>query len=122
MKAHGVAVICGECGNSFPDTKTCEDHIGAIHRTTPYVEPFPVMNVNWYWVTSIYSRLTNLNTMPANKSHSHVMNANPLFLISLPYRSIKRSTMVGKHILATNVNMVLTCILNYGSTGLWCMT
>ena len=26
-KKHGYIFICGECGNSFPDTKTCEVHI-----------------------------------------------------------------------------------------------
>ena len=31
-KKHGFVVICGECGNKFPDPKTCEDHIETFHR------------------------------------------------------------------------------------------
>ena len=41
LKSHGVAVICGECGNNFPDTRTCEDHIEAKHTISPNHEPFP---------------------------------------------------------------------------------
>ena len=38
---HGNCVICGECGNNFPDIKTCEDHMQAKHQTYQHSEPFP---------------------------------------------------------------------------------
>ena len=36
---HTNTVSCGECGNRFPDVKTCEDHMAAQHA--PSIEPFP---------------------------------------------------------------------------------
>ena len=41
IKVHGVAVICGVCGNIFPDEKTGEEHINAKHKKTEVPEPFP---------------------------------------------------------------------------------
>ena len=32
VESHGV-IICGECGETFENRKTCEDHININHRT-----------------------------------------------------------------------------------------
>ena len=40
-KKHGYIIICGECGNTFSDTKTCEEHIEAMHLLPQQCEPFP---------------------------------------------------------------------------------
>jgi hypothetical protein len=41
VSKHGNSVTCVECGNIFPDIKTCEDHMASKHVTPPPPEPFP---------------------------------------------------------------------------------
>ena len=41
MQEHSNNFTCQECGNSFPDLKTVEEHAQAIHRKPCFTEPFP---------------------------------------------------------------------------------
>ena len=68
IKTHGVAVICGECGNTFPDTKTCEKHIEAKHnRAVPVLEPFPC--------DECHLVLANFNLLQSRKTKHHTPNS-----------------------------------------------
>ena len=66
-KKHGYVIICGECGNTFPDTKTCEDHIEAAHLIPQECEPFPCDRCGLV-LANFYSLQDHIKSFHANKS------------------------------------------------------
>ena len=77
IRAHGNTVICGECGNTFPDTGTCKEHIEAQHRNSPSVEPFPcdecelvLGNFNLHQKHKLKYHVSKQETFHCNECHS----------------------------------------------------
>ena len=40
-KQDGFVAICGECGKTFDETQSCEEHIETAHVMPQQCEPFP---------------------------------------------------------------------------------